>query len=363
MERASGRETAPLWLAVQCATRGRSHVAENIVCQDKTFVWEENGIQAFALADGAGSAVCSHYGAAVVTEEVCRLLCQRFSEFYDTSSASQVKEEILHVLIQALERTAVQYSCGLSDLASTLLAVAVTGDRYLILHVGDGVIGYSKNGLVKVASAPNNGEFCNTTYFVTSRDAGKQMRILKGEDSLIDGFVLMSDGCEASLYSKQKKQLAPVLQRLLYRLSITSAEFLTQSVQSSLDNVIAQKTRDDCSLVLAARRGKSYAELSAEEQNDYYDLDADAMKTTVMRRHRVRFTSILNALSEEKSDEELARALDLKDVKRFVQNWLTPLLEMGYVVQVRPHRYRKTVGLPGSADALQEENAEAQDYE
>lgn len=334
----------PLWAAVGCEARGRSHIKENIVCQDKTYILNENGVYAYALADGAGSASLSHYGAQAVTKAACLLLCRCFGDFYKEASGTAVKEKIVSHLIMELDKTAAYHGCGLKDLASTLLAVAVCGERYLFFHIGDGVIGYAKNGKIKVASAPKNGEFCNATYFVTSSDAVRMMNIGRGEDADIYGFALMSDGTEASLYSKQRRELAPVLERLIYRLGITSSQFLEPSVQGSLDDVISQKTHDDCSLILAAKVGRTYADLSDEEQDDYFEIQADTLRPQTAKKRRVRYTEILDALIEEKSDRELAAAVNLRDTKKFVKKWLSPLLELGYVVQSRPHVYRRIVG-------------------
>ncbi len=338
----SGKTT--LWTAVGCITRGRSHVKDNIVCQDRTCILNENGVYAFALADGAGSAALSHYGAETVTKAVCRLLCQNFNDFFQEPSGKTVKEKIVSHLVGELEKTAAYHGCYMKDLASTLLAVAVCKEQYLFLHIGDGVIGYTKNGRIKVASAPKNGEFCNATYFVTSGDAVRMMNIGRGEATGVCGFVLMSDGSEASLYSKQQRALATVLERLVYRLSITSAEFLTPSIQSSLDEVISRQTYDDCSLLIAAKVERTYAELSAEEQNEYFEIQADIVKPRAAKKRRVRYMDILNALTGEKSDSELVKAVGLKDTKRFVKRWLCPLEELGYIVQVRPHIYRRIVG-------------------
>lgn len=331
-----------LWTAIGCETRGRSHVEEDLVCQDKTYILNENGVCAYALADGAGTAALSHYGAQIVTKEACRLLCLCFNEFFYKLSGTEVKKKIMEHLISELRKTAAYHGCSLCDLASTLLAVAVCGDCYLYLHIGDGVIGYAKNGMVKVASAPENGEFCNTTYFVTSSDAARMMHIGKGEDAAIYGFTLMSDGTEAGLYNKRDKKLAPVLEKLICRLSITSSEYLFPHLQSSLDNVVSKKTHDDCSLVLAAKVERTYVELSEEEQYEYFEIP-QSMQTRTAKMRVKRYVDILNALEHEKSDGDLVKELGLKDIKKFVKGWITPLIEMGYICRGCPHLYRRII--------------------
>ena len=59
-----------MWKKVHCAVQGRGHTKNQVPCQDKTFCYQENGVLVAALADGAGSAKLSHYGAACVTEYI-----------------------------------------------------------------------------------------------------------------------------------------------------------------------------------------------------------------------------------------------------------------------------------------------------
>lgn len=332
------------WNCVHCETIGRSHIQEGTVCQDKTFALTENGVTAFALADGAGSAKLSHYGAETVTEGVCRLLCRNFNEYFQNPSSMEVKTEILRYLRQELEQTAARHGCTLRDLASTMLAVAVCDDRYLLMHVGDGVIGYVKGDELKVASAPSNGEFANITTFVTSSSALQDMRVRKGTDPQIKGFVLMSDGCEASLYSKQRQQIAPVLHRLIGRLGVTSSAYMTPRIQESLDQVVTTKTRDDCSLVLAAKVEKTYAQMSAEEQNEYFEIDTENLKPSTAENTRLRFVKILNFTGMERTLEEVTACLRLKDCQRALKKWISPLLELGYLQKTPAGKLRRIVG-------------------
>lgn len=349
MELNQHRIPSPGWDCVHCTAIGASHVQEGIVCQDKTFALTQNGVSAFALADGAGSARLSHFGAQTVTETVCALLCGSFEELYAMPSPVEAKKRILECLLEALKQTAAEHGCGLPELASTLLAVAVCGDRYMMMHVGDGVIGYVKDGELRVASAPSNGEFANTTTFVTSGGALQDMRIRKGESAAIKGFVLMSDGSEASLFSKKQQHLAPVLLRLICRLSITSAEYLTPKIQKSLDDVVSSKTRDDCSLVLAAKLERTYAQLSPEEQDAFFELDESQSQTVKNQRRRARFVTILDHLDRERSLEELTACLGLKGRKYAYKYWIRPLVELGYVVECGEDRFRKIVGKPADA--------------
>lgn len=339
------------WVAVQGAVAGKSHIQDNIVCQDKTFILRKNNMIAVALADGAGSARLSHFGAETVTQCVCELLCEKFEAYYNSNGPVPVKEEVLTILLTKLKQVAEENECDLSDLASTLLAVAIKNDRFLILHLGDGVIAYTKDNQIRVATAPKNGEFANVTYFITSSHALEMMQIRKGIATSIDGFVLMSDGSEASLYSKQRNEVAPVLQKLIRRLSVTSEEFFQPIIQSSLENAISQKTRDDCSLVLVAKHLKSYNELEVEEADDYFDINVK--RNCDAQRRRTRYLDILNLLDVPKSAKELSEAMELKNTSQFIKTWLSPLVELGYVIEIEPHLYKRTVH-PNHDDGLED---------
>ena len=94
------------------------------------------------------------------------------------------------------------------------------------------------------------------------------MNLIRGFAAVISGFVLMSDGSGVSLYSKQRNEVAPVLQRLVKRLGMTSPEYLQPILQTSLEKVVANKTRDDCSLILVSRHLREYDEQNVTEPDE-----------------------------------------------------------------------------------------------
>lgn len=244
-----------MWKMMQCAVRGRGHEWSHIPCQDKTFFLEACGVSALSLADGAGSAKLSHFGAENVTETVCKILVQHFDEFYEEKNAAVVKQYFLHAVLERLRNLAEYLGCEIGDLASTLLFVAIKDKKFLIGHIGDGVIGYSKNQEIKVVSAPQNGEFANTTFFTTSSQALNVFRLIKGTTKKgIDGFVLMSDGSEASFYNKKHKALGKGVLRLMNLLRICVPVELSSRFNSFMYNCIRFNTIDDCSMALIVKR-------------------------------------------------------------------------------------------------------------
>lgn len=193
------------WKSVCFAVQGRGHAKKNIPCQDKVARLESNGVQVIALADGAGSASMSHFGAACVVAGVSKFVAENFTDIITQSDERIVTQKILSVALQALTDETEIRDCTLKDLASTLLLAAVGNGKFFLAHLGDGVIGYLSDTGLKTASAPDNGEFSNETVFVTSSMVAEHMRIFKGDLKKISGFILMSDGSAQRLYNKRKK--------------------------------------------------------------------------------------------------------------------------------------------------------------
>lgn len=95
-----------MWNAIQCAVQGRSHIKSGIPCQDKTYSVVDDNIQVIALADGAGSAKFSHYGAEAVTKFICLELVEKFDTYFATENGVAVKQEILERVLKNLSTTA-----------------------------------------------------------------------------------------------------------------------------------------------------------------------------------------------------------------------------------------------------------------
>ena len=247
-----------MWHTQTAAVTGSGHQRQGLPCQDKTWSMEANGVTAIALADGAGSARLSHEGAESAVQTICRTLCEQFDELYVSSSPMEMRMKALREVRQRIRLHAAERNAAIGNFACTLLAVAVRGDKYLLVHVGDGVIGYQKSGKLLVASRPQNGEFANTTTFVTSPDVLQKARVLRGRQPKLEGFVLMSDGCEAALYQKKKAAIAPLVGRLFQRAELLEHSTAESLLQMALKCAVSPCTHDDCSLAVMTRKGESF---------------------------------------------------------------------------------------------------------
>ncbi|MGE3193853.1 MAG: PP2C family serine/threonine-protein phosphatase [Microbacteriaceae bacterium] len=237
-------------------TRGRGHVEDGTPCQDRTAYLNRAGIQVLCLADGAGSATRSELGAQALVDEGCKLLAESFQQVISRNDGAQVKVEIVQRLLRRLVRVAQRRHLEMRDLAATFLAVAVSDSQFIAIHVGDGVIGYVKDGELKVISAPDNDEFANQTTFVTSESAATTMRLLRGSLSGVTGFVLMSDGPANSLFDHRSNTLATACRKvieLVASASPFSVPGYKYQIRRLLDTKIRESTKDDCSLAVFGR--------------------------------------------------------------------------------------------------------------
>ncbi|WP_262852268.1 PP2C family serine/threonine-protein phosphatase [Mumia quercus] len=248
-----------MFRAFHYQVRGRGHVLDGVRGQDRTAYLARNRVQVMCLSDGAGSATHAEFGAQALVDAGCRLLVERFSDFVASQDGASLKLEIVEYLLERLGDVAERQGVQIRDLAATFLAVAAAGDKFLILHVGDGVIGYVKDGSAQVASGPDNSEFANQTSFVTSKTAAGAMRILRGDLNGVDGFIMMSDGTANSLYDSRTEELAPACLKIVARLSSapttrTKNPEYRKQLRRLIDTKVRFATKDDCSIGVLARK-------------------------------------------------------------------------------------------------------------
>lgn len=313
-----------MWYSVQCAVMGRSHSKTETPCQDKTYHINENNVDVIALADGAGSAKLSHYGAELVTKKICEMLSKQFDIYYGETDGAVIKRLIIENLIDELQKLAHSLDCELSDLASTLLVVAVCNDKYIIIHIGDGVIGCIKNDELKIASYPENGEFVNTTVFVTSKDALSAMKLIKGQLNGITGFALMSDGTETSLYNKREKCLAPALKRLMNLSQIMDKNCFQHELEKSFDKVIKNATTDDCSLIFLVEEDcsfRGYNKMTVEQKKQLLQL----RESRCCNRRIKRYDEILEYACSPKTILQISKRIYLE--KKYCKRYIDFLLQ------------------------------------
>ncbi|UOE43381.1 PP2C family serine/threonine-protein phosphatase [Agromyces larvae] len=248
--------------------RGHGHLRDGTPVQDRTKYLARGGVQVLCLADGAGSAAHSELGAQAVVDEGCAALVERFDEFASRDDGVKVKLELLDRLVSKVTNVADRHGLEVRDLASTFLCLAISGDRFLGAHIGDGVVGYLKDQSLKVISAPDNSEFANQTTFVTSGQAAESMRLFRGSLTGVTGFILMSDGTSDSLFDTRTGQLAGACAKLISAVGTAPARQSKNSeyrkrLRRIVDITIRNATKDDCSIGILAQHSPAASRIPA----------------------------------------------------------------------------------------------------
>ena len=244
------------WNISAVRAQGISHRQGGIPCQDFVFSQTTGDVYAAALSDGASTAAYADIGAETTVRTACAYLAENHARVFAEENAAVTAREILSAVRGALAEKADAYGAALSDFACTLLAVCVRGDQAVLAHIGDGVIACASacTGKTYVISAPDNGEYKNTTAFVTAPDAENRLRLYRCAAGNIGGFLLMSDGAAESLYQKSENCLCDAAPYLSLFGAVQTPAETTSFLESYLTAEILPHTSDDCSLLLLSRR-------------------------------------------------------------------------------------------------------------
>ncbi len=301
-----------MWKYSSCAVQGKGHIRSQTPCQDKTLTVFRNGVYVISLSDGAGSAKLSHFGAECVVNSIADLLTSRFDELFEEPDGRVVKVTIMTWLLNSIQGEAESRACNKKDLASTLLAVAVKEERFIVAHIGDGVVGYLDGPQLKVASAPSNGEHANETYFVTSADAISKMKLFKGSIRDKAGFVVMSDGTEQSMYNKRTSTLSSAIIKLMQRNVLLDEKSMNSQLEQTFRDIISTKTHDDCSIAILARESPVLRPLKLLSETEKAELYKISPKEKNRTKRIKRYDSLVKILKTPQSCAAVSKKIHLK---------------------------------------------------
>lgn len=219
------------WAVTKAVVRGKSHIDQDMPCQDACeFETSADGRWLVAaVSDGAGSAARSREGAQMVVGDVVRALVAETPNIDQTGPGDWLKDRIQEILI-LVRRKLRDTGSPLSDFHCTLVAALVGPSGGIFFHIGDGAAVASrvatsgkppKTGISLwndfTVSDPENGEYVNTTFFITQDDWDKHLRktiIPRGADII----ALMSDGAMPLVLHKRRPYvpfIEPIISKLL----------------------------------------------------------------------------------------------------------------------------------------------------
>ena len=194
---------AQRWSVIRSSVQGTSHIKTGQPCQDSSSVATDapDGMLIAAVADGAGSAVLSADGsriaACAATRSATRLLRLHVQPVYEGVLQEILKESVLAAR-QALKAEAQRQEKPLRDFATTLILTICAPQIIGTAQIGDGAVVSADDGEsdeYALFSAPQRGEYANTTNFITSSGWQKSLDVKtrRGSGSRVAMF---SDGIQ-----------------------------------------------------------------------------------------------------------------------------------------------------------------------
>lgn len=290
------------WIINSAKTVGRSHIRENIPCQDSVASLKEKGVTVIALSDGCSSAPLSHYGSDITVKTVCKVLTERFDDIYG-GNESLVKKLIIDSIVKNIrvfiddngelvqkeikknsskqekfadfwrEHFSSEESYEYYPLTlfyATLQFVAIKGERVIMGRLGDGIIGDIKNGSLRIVSSEDKvGVSKNETVYpvdvwcankVQSEAALWRFEMIRCDNaSQHSMFMIVSDGLDQLILTKADKS-----DTLLYFNHSDVMSLLEKENSESLADLIEakfkRKTDDDLSIIYLKNENACFAD-------------------------------------------------------------------------------------------------------
>ena len=255
-----------MWKFGFASVAGTSHRKASLPCQDASraeIFHDQNGQEVLiaAASDGAGSAAQAQLGAMFAAEF---FIAGAKGHLVNGGKLESLTGSFIENWIAAFQQTAMGWASEngtIQDFACTLLAAVISDEQACYFHLGDGAVVESlrrENDLYHCASWPQQGEYANTTHFLTDPDAASKI-VVELKTQVVDEIALFTDGLQNLVldYRNQAAHspfFAPLFGRLRPQPDGFSQEF-SDSLASYLNSEkFNARTDDDKTLLLATRR-------------------------------------------------------------------------------------------------------------
>lgn len=300
--------------------RGKDHLKSGLPCQDFSIATtsSDGKWSILVVADGAGSAKHSAYGAEYSVNAYAHLLDKIASELARRPPGSWLTDEVIRETLAIRDHYRGKVGEGeIGQYASTIVGALVGASGGFVVHIGDGaaIACVTSNGrsTVEVISRPENGEYANETYFITSNDWLKRLRVTPISD--VDWIVLGTDGGTAFTLLDEKTVKLSFIEPFVSRLASIRVDDLEQEVKGIISDEKADKlTGDDKSLAIAWKREHSPLESTVTKPNPTRAPPAEQSPASASQPETTAKVSAQSA--------ELFYSDDYDESKGATQSWL-----------------------------------------
>lgn len=251
-----------IWKSTASSVTGRSHLDRGESGQD----YSRAGSVRIAdreffiglAADGAGSTTDGGRGAAIACETARACITDTLRQDDDLSA---VTDDTIQRWITASRDAIAEEAAGagrrLKDYACTLVGAVAGEDKALFFQIGDGAIVVSDGGDYRTIFWPEQGEYANTTFFVSDETYLERVRCLHCDSSPAE-IALFTDGLQNLVLSFSRKEahagfFRPLFEALRKDPGNGFSDFAGQLERFLLRDDISTRSDDDKTLVLAVQ--------------------------------------------------------------------------------------------------------------
>lgn len=238
-----------MWKLVFGSVQGTSHVQSGLPCQDYCAGTIAGATLIAACADGAGSAELSQLGSKAAV-----------SRFLEVASGDAVptKEQVEAWVDAARQRLIEEAEANGStprQLACTFLAALVGDGWAAFAQLGDGVIVFNGPNGYEFAFWPDNGEYANSTRFLSEDDYRLHLRVEIVERTISE-LAVLTDGLQMLALDVAGAKVhdrffAPLFKTV--RNGSDEAALQTSLLEFLDSKRVNERTDDDKTLLLATR--------------------------------------------------------------------------------------------------------------
>lgn len=253
-----------MWNYLADSVTGSSHAKTDTPCQDfhrvTNYSVGESGYLVIACSDGAGSASHAEVGSKAACDAAVEQVCAHLSGAASLAGVDRgVATDWVSRIRGRLAAAAGEHSVELRQVACTLLLAVIGDEESVFVQIGDGAI---VGALTTPADAkpepifwPQNGEYANTTYFLTDPRV-EELMLFDRRDTAFGAVSAFTDGLQALALNLAGRCAHEPFFAPMFKL-------LTDAVEPSDLNVpfrqflnskaVNDRTDDDKTLVIAVR--------------------------------------------------------------------------------------------------------------
>ena len=249
------------WKYTASSVTGRTHLDRNEPGQDycRAGAVQISDREFFIglVADGAGSTRCGGEGARTACDTAYESIMKAIrvaGEIHPTITDADVRDWVCSAR-GAIVAQAAESGAPVREYACTLIGSVIGNGQAICFQIGDGAIVMKERDEYQVVFWPDQGEYANTTFFVTDESFLKHLEISR-KDFLPEEVALFTDGLQNLVLSFSKKAAHDGFFRPLFAAVRAHSGNRLPDLSAQLDGFLSrsdvnERTDDDKTLVLA----------------------------------------------------------------------------------------------------------------